>query len=212
MVAPPGPEWLWRSSETNSRVAQDVRRRAHVQGSLGSTLRSRDPVSSLITRLLTVAAVIGGVSACRARDDRPATSSDRLTGADSAAIAALQNRYVAAWLADDTAAVLALFENDAMILPPGRQPVRGVDSIRAYWWPTDGSTTRILSFAWKPGDISGTDRLAFSHGQSELRWRYTKGGSTSESSSRSVNLSVFRRAPSGEWHIARQMWGPPLAP
>jgi uncharacterized protein (TIGR02246 family) len=164
------------------------------------------------SRVLATAALIGAVFACRTREDRPAPPSDRLTTADSAAVAALQNRYVAAWLADDTAAVLALFENDAMILPPGRQPVRGIDSIRAYWWPRDGSTTRILSFTLKASDISGTDRLAFTHGESALRWRYAKGGSTSESASRSVNLSVFRRAPSGEWRIARQMWGPPLPP
>ena len=164
------------------------------------------------THLFAIAALIGGVFACRPSEDRPAPSSDRLTTADSAAIAALQNRYVAAWLADDTAAVLALFENDAMILPPGRRPVRGIDSIRAYWWPTDGSTTRILSFTWKAHEVSGTDRLAFSQGESDLRWRYTKAGSTSESSSRSVNLSVLRRARSGEWRIARQMWGPALPP
>ena len=133
-----------------------------------------------------------------------------LTAADSTAIRQLHDRYVAAWLADDTSGVLALFEPDAVILPPGHQPVSGRDSIRGYWWPTDGSVTRISSFTWMLQELQGTPELAFTRGESALGWSYTKAGATSRSTSRSVSLTVLRRVAPGEWRIARQMWGPPL--
>jgi hypothetical protein len=87
-----------------------------------------------------VTALLGGC-----RGSRIATS---LPPQDSMAIAQVQAAYVRAWLADDTAGVLATLDTGAVLLPPGHRPVQRHTAIRAYWWPEDGSHTRITGFTW----------------------------------------------------------------
>src|SRR4026207_1192209 len=77
---------------------------------------------------------------------QPQAASQVLTVSDQAAIRTLDSTFVQGWLQDDTAAVLRVFSPDAVLLPPGSQPIAGLAAIRAYWWPTDGSHTRITSF------------------------------------------------------------------
>jgi uncharacterized protein (TIGR02246 family) len=145
------------------------------------------------------------LAACRTPD-----ASGALSAADSTAIRTTQAEYVRAWLADDTAAVLATLSRDALLLPPRGLPVKGDSAIRAYWWPADGSRTKITSFNWDVEEVSGTPSLAYTRGQSALAWTYDKDTLHQVSSSKSINLTLFRREADGSWRIARQMWGPPL--
>ena len=138
--------------------------------------------------------------------DRPG----HLTARDSSAIESLQAAYVKAWLADDTSAVLATMDSAAMLLPPGRLPVQGHDSIRAYWWPTDGSHTTITAFDLSVEELVGTKHLAFTRGVSTVAWRYEKDTVRSEQTSRTTSLTILARGADGRWRIIRQMWGPPL--
>jgi ketosteroid isomerase-like protein len=119
---------------------------------------------------------------------------------------------VRAWLADDTAGVLATLDSAAVLLPPGRLPVSGQDAIRAYWWPTDGSRTTITQLDWNLEEVAGSPGLAFSRGMSTVSWRYQKDTVRSEQTSRSTNLTLFVQGTDGRWRILRQMWGPPLTP
>ena len=108
-------------------------------------------------------------SACRARSAGvPDTHS--LSDGDRAAIEALDTAFVQAWLRDDTAAVLALFHPDAVLLPPGGRAVEGVPAIRAYWWPDDGSHTRITAFRRELAEVRGTPALAWFRGEATLGW------------------------------------------
>ena len=141
-----------------------------------------------------------------AKDGKEPTTSRQLSDADRAAIRALDSSFVTGWLRDDTTAVLALFASDAQLLPPGSQPVVGVDAIRGWWWPSDGSRTRIVSFVRSIDEIVGTQDLAFMRGTGTLRWTYTKNGSTSTQSNRSLDLIVMARDATGSWRIIRQMW------
>jgi ketosteroid isomerase-like protein len=118
--------------------------------------------------------------------------------------------YVRAWLADDTAGVLATLDSAAVLLPPGSLPVKGQGAIRAYWWPTDGSRTTITLLDWTLEELAGTPGLAFSRGMSTVGWRYQKDTVRSEQTSRSTNLTIFTHGTDGRWRILRQMWGPPL--
>lgn len=147
-----------------------------------------------------------GLIACNAARGSDAA----LSAADSTAIRATQAEYVRAWLADDTAAVLATLSDDAMLIPPRGLPVQGDSAIRAYWWPTDGSRTKITSFTWDIDEVSGTPVLAYTRGQSSLAWQYDKDTVHQAASSRSVNLTLMRKDANGRWRISRQMWGPPL--
>jgi ketosteroid isomerase-like protein len=130
-----------------------------------------------------------------------------LSAADHAAILALDSTFVAAWLADDTTKVLSVFAADAELLPPGAQPVIGVAAIRAYWWPADGSHTRITAFTRTIGEVSGTKGLAYVRGTGALSWTYVKAGGTATSqSNRSTDLIVYKQDAGGRWQVARQMW------
>src|SRR5512134_2812134 len=98
---------------------------------------------------------MGSVGGCGS--ERPVAALKR---GDSVAIAQVQAAYVQAWLADDTAGVLATLDSGAVLLPPGRLPVQGHAAIRAYWWPEDGSHTRITGFTWELTEVLGSGSLA----------------------------------------------------
>ena len=134
-----------------------------------------------------------------------------LTARDSSDIEAVRAAYVQAWLADDTSGVLATLHADAVLLPPGRLPLKGEGEIRAFWWPTDGSHTTITAFDWTLDEMVGTPELAFTRGISTVEWRYRKDTVRAEQTTRSANLTILVRGADGRWRILRQMWGPPLA-
>jgi ketosteroid isomerase-like protein len=99
--------------------------------------------------------------------------------------------FVHAWLRDDAAGVIRLFADDAVLVPPNATPVVGRNAIRAWWWPRDGSRTRILSFDRRVEEINGSHEVAYMRGSASLRWTYEKNGRTTTQSSRSndfVNL------------------------
>lgn len=129
-----------------------------------------------------------------------------LSDADRTAIHALDTAFVRAWIRDDTAAVLGLFRPDAILFPPNSPPVEGLAAIRAFWWPTDGSHTRITSFTRDVVEIAGTPALAYFRGAATLGWVYTKDGKESAQTSRSTDLTLVVRDSSGAWRISRQMW------
>lgn len=150
--------------------------------------------------------LLGLLPACETSTGR----AEPLTAGDSTAIEEVRAAYVRAWLAGDTAGVLATLDTGAVLLPPGRPPVIGHPAVRAYWWPTDGSRTTITGFTWTLEELAGTPRLAFTRGVSTVAWRYEKDSTRSEQTTRSTNLTILARGMDGRWRILRQMWGPPL--
>jgi uncharacterized protein (TIGR02246 family) len=136
----------------------------------------------------------------------PQVAPDFLTDEDRAAIRALDSTFVRGWLSDDTNAVLSVFAADAVLLPPGSKPVRGLPAIRSYWWPVDGSHTRITSFDRHIDEIEGTRQLAFLRGTASLSWIYEKDGHQTAQTSRSIDLLLLARDSAGHWHVIRQMW------
>jgi ketosteroid isomerase-like protein len=137
-----------------------------------------------------------------------APAASALTERDRSTIRSLDSSFVRAWLQDDTSAVLALFASDAVLLPPGAAPVVGLPAIRTWWWPTDGSHTRIRSFDRTVVEIGGTRDLAFLRSTSGLRWDLTKDGKTDSQTSHSTDLVLVAPDANGRWHIVRQMWNP----
>lgn len=133
-------------------------------------------------------------------------STDTLSSSSRAQILALDSAFVRGWVEDDTAAVLALFAPDAVLQPPNVVPITGHAAIKAYWWPRDGSRTRILTFDHQVVDVIGSSTFAVVRGTSSLRWRHTKDGKTSEQTGRSTDLRVYASDPSGKWKIIRHTW------
>ena len=140
---------------------------------------------------------------CAAKTDG---GSGPLTADDRVAIRSLDSTFVQAWLSDDTTAVLSVFRPDAVLLPPGASPVVGLAGIRAFWWPTDGSHTRITSFEHQILEIEGTKGLAFLRGTAALGWTYAKGGPPTSQTSRSADLILVAPDSVGHWRVIRQMW------
>lgn len=122
----------------------------------------------------------------------------------------MRSAYVQAWLADDTAGVLATLDSNAVLLPPGHLPLEGEREIRAFWWPADGSRTTITAFDWTLEELAGTPDLAFTRGISTVAWRYEKDTLRAEQTTRSANLTILARGADRRWRILRQMWGPQL--
>ena len=130
-----------------------------------------------------------------------------ISDADRAAILAVDSALVDAWLKDDTTKVLSLFASDAVLMPPGAQPVMGLAAIRAYWWPSDGSHTRITSFTRAIAEVGGGGGSAFVRGTGSLGWTYAKRGKSPVAhSSRSTDFILYSRDAAGQWRITRQMW------
>ena len=102
--------------------------------------------------------------------------------------------------------MLGVFAPDAVLLPPGSKPLRGIPAIRSYWWPDDGSRTRITSFERDVDEIEGTRRLAFLRGTASLSWVYEKDSKQTSQTSRSTDLLLLSRDAAGRWHVIRQMW------
>ncbi|HKW47964.1 MAG TPA: DUF4440 domain-containing protein [Gemmatimonadaceae bacterium] len=146
-----------------------------------------------------------------APDSLAGSNAKSLTEADRAQIRALDSIFVRSWLQDDTAGVLRLFADDAVLVPPNAAPVVGRAAIRSWWWPEDGSRTHILAFDRDIEEINGSHDLAFMRGVASLSWSYRKNGRTTRQSSRSNDFVVLARQPDGAWKIVRQMWSPRAA-
>ena len=151
-------------------------------------------------------------TACRSRSAGGVPGTGTLSDRDRAAIQALDTAFVQAWIRDDTAGVLALFHPDAVLLPPGGRPVEGVRAIQAYWWPDDGSHTRITAFRRELAEVRGTPELAWFRGDATLGWVYAKDGKEASQTSRSTDLVLLAPDSAGRWQIIRQMWSPAPAP
>lgn len=129
------------------------------------------------------------------------------TAEDERAVRALEEAYRTAWLENDSAAVMAVLSQDAVLMPAGVQPLSGDSAIRRYWWPADGSQTTITSYEITIEEVEGGADLAFVRGHGDLEFTYrSPEGELSELTSNSVHLSVARRNPGGDWEIARRVW------
>ena len=130
-----------------------------------------------------------------------------LTSADERAIRQVDSLYVAAWLRDDTTAVLRTLAPDAVLMPAGQRPLATPNDIRAFWWPADGSRTKILTFHRVIDEMAGDANLAWVRGTDTLTFTYDKGHAHNRLASRSMTLAVWQRQPDGSWRISRMMWG-----
>ena len=131
-----------------------------------------------------------------------------LSDEDRAAIRALDGAYVAGWLANDSGAVLATLDTGVVLLPAGNRPHTGLDAARTFWWPRDGSRTTITGYAATIDELDGTPALAYVRGTSTLAFTYERDTLRTNGTSRTMTLTLLRKAPDGRWRITRRMWGP----
>jgi ketosteroid isomerase-like protein len=92
-------------------------------------------------------------------------------------------------------------------MPAGDGPLEGHEAIRRFWWPTDGSRTRVTAYRSTVDEIDGSDDLAYVRGTGDMTFIYEKDTVRTEQTSRSMMLTVVARQPDGRWLIRRRMWG-----
>ncbi len=122
--------------------------------------------------------------------------------AESAAIAAADQAYASAWLANDPDAVLATLTEDAIILPSGLESKQGQAQIRQFWFPPDSPITKVTEFSLDQREIDGSGDLGFVRGSFTLGFDYD--GTSYRS--RGDYVSILRKLDDGDWKISRRAW------
>jgi len=161
-------------------------------------------LSARLSAVIQAAALAAMATLVSCRDSASAVRP--LSDDDRRAIRANDSTYVSAWMRDDTSGVLSTLTADAVLVPGGMQPVRGLAGARAFWFPQDGSHTKLSTFNRSIDEIDGTGDVAYIRGSDSLRFTYSKDGATQDQSLRSITLAIVRRQRDGSWRISRMMW------
>ncbi len=114
--------------------------------------------------------------------------------------------YAEAWKAGDSAAVLGLFTEDAVIFPSGLSPREGKQALREFWFPDDGSVTRVLSYPIETIDAGGAGTHAFTTERGDLSFTYALGDFFVSRSSKAHATTLYSKQPDGSWKIRHRMW------
>jgi uncharacterized protein (TIGR02246 family) len=131
---------------------------------------------------------------------------DRLLPVDEVKVRAVVAAYAAGWVKNDPAAILATLWPDAVLLPPGRAPIRGVDEIRKFWWPAGGPKTTVTAFESTIAQVGGSGPTAWALGTYQFDFWWEADGKRTERRNRGNALMVFRKSADDEWRISHRMW------
>ena len=130
----------------------------------------------------------------------------RLAAKDEARIRAVNEAYAAGWRANDADSVRATFWPDAVLIPQGSEPIRGMDAINRFWWPADGPATTVTAFTVTTDEVGGSGATAFARGSFRLDFSYEDKGKKVERTNRGNYLNLFSRDSRGTWRISHRMW------
>jgi uncharacterized protein (TIGR02246 family) len=125
---------------------------------------------------------------------------------DRAAIEQLHRKDAAAAKGGDVDTLATLWTADAVALPPGEQPVVGIDAIRA-WLNRDRMDTSkfevteyVLDF--KDVRISGDEAIEWGRTSMAMRPKGAPGGVRTSGNI----MRVLKRQRDGTWKVARAIW------
>jgi uncharacterized protein (TIGR02246 family) len=130
----------------------------------------------------------------------------RLSADDAAAVRGISEEYGRAWLASDTAAILALFTDDAVLIPHlGNPQAVGKAAIRDHFWPPGSLPAPVITFERRSLDVRGHGSVAWDRGTYTLAFVY--GRDTVRSSGN--YLAVAERESDGRWRWEAYTWNHP---
>ena len=92
---------------------------------------------------------------------------------DEAALRALDQAYAAAWMKGDADGVMALFTEDATLVPHhGDTPVKGHAAIRNGWFNPEYAPTVVPESVREPAEIFVLGDVGVVRGRARLVWEY----------------------------------------
>jgi uncharacterized protein (TIGR02246 family) len=125
------------------------------------------------------------------------------SGADEDALRALDQAYATEWMDGDADGVMALFTDDATLVPHhGDPPVKGREAIRDFWFNPDYSPTVVREWTRKASEIFVQDDIGIVRGRARLVWEY-EGTQTTIPEGNYVMIAVRR---GDGWRIRMLTW------
>jgi len=122
---------------------------------------------------------------------------------DTAALRALDQAYATAWMNGDADGVMALFTEDATLVPHhGDAPVKGRDAIRNNWFDPDYAPTVVPESLRTPAEIFISGDLGVVRGRARLVWEY-EGTRTTIPDGNYVMIAIRQGQ---EWRIRLLTW------
>lgn len=110
--------------------------------------------------------------------------------------------WQAAFNSGDGAAVAALYTDDAALLPPGGDPVRGLEAIQAYW---TGAASTGETFALTTVEVTGHGDMAVEVGT------YSGAGADGAHTDHGKFMVLWMKV-DGTWKMHRDMWNSSMMP
>ncbi len=122
---------------------------------------------------------------------------------DTAALRALDQAYATAWMNGDADGVMALFTENATLVPHhGDAPVKGRDAIRNSWFDPDYAPTVVPESLRKPAEIFISGDMGVVRGRARLVWEY-EGTRTTIPDGNYVMIAIRQGQ---EWRIRLLTW------
>jgi len=122
---------------------------------------------------------------------------------DREALRALDQSYALEWLEGDAEGVLALFTDDATLVPHhGDAPIVGKEAIADFWFNPDYSPTVVPEWSREPAEILVMGDVGVVRGRARLVWEY-EGTRTTIPEGNYVMIAV--RTGDG-WRIRMLTW------
>ncbi len=133
-----------------------------------------------------------------------------LSSADLAAIRQTCETFRDAWLRNDSAAVMKLMTQDAVIMPHhGVRPRVGAAAIADFWWPKNSPPAKITRFEQSHDEFGGDGDFAFVRGRDTVEYEWAPAAEVRRFRNVGTTLTLLRRLESGEWKISHRMWDDP---
>jgi uncharacterized protein (TIGR02246 family) len=130
-----------------------------------------------------------------------------LTAEDVAAINDLRDRWAAAARANDVAAALALYTEDAVEMPPTARQLEGRAGIQAR---LEQAFSAVAALTLQSVETAGRDGLAYDRGPYSLTVRVE--GQPQPVTETGKFIAILTKQPDGTWRIHRLIWNSDAPP
>ena len=119
-------------------------------------------------------------------------------------ITALDEQDVAASKAQDMSTLLTLWDDEGVALPPGGDPIIGIDALRAWLEGQGEPDYDVTEYAHDFAERQLLGDWAFEWGTYRSAAGPIGGGAPVKATGKL--LRILRRQPDGSWKVARAIW------